>query len=172
MSSKNIIVLSNFDPHPPSILGLEEPVVLEGGKANLATPAPFSDLDRPVLMPAFRFKVVNRRRGGRHREELWLTVCASSRFHFHGDAFLRGARWDTNLALPDRIDADQGCRLRRLLLAAAASARPMTSRLKMAASLAQLQPLLPLHQPAPSCPFSAPPPPCSAPCSRTTRLQA
>ena len=42
--------------------------------SNLATWAPFTDLDRPIVMPAFRFKVVNRRRGGRHREELWLTV--------------------------------------------------------------------------------------------------
>ena len=52
-------------------------VVLEGVNATLATRAPFSDLGRPIVMPAFRFKVVTRRKGGRHREELWLKVCAS-----------------------------------------------------------------------------------------------
>ena len=90
--------------------------------------------------------------GGRHREELWLTVCASTFMVMHFFAVLGGTR-----TLPDRIDTDQGCRLRRLLLAVAASARPMTSRLKMAARLDQLRPLLPLHQPAP-------PPACCSTC--------
>ena len=65
-------------------------VVLEGVKATLATRAPFSNLARPIVMPAFRFKVVNRRRRGRHREELWLTVCASIFMVMHFFAVLGG----------------------------------------------------------------------------------
>ena len=57
-----------------------------------ATRAPFRDLARPVLMPAFRFKVVNSRREGRHREELWLTVCASTFMVMHFFAVLGWTR--------------------------------------------------------------------------------
>ena len=53
---------------------------------------PFNDLAPLIVTPALRFKGVNRRRGGRHREELWLTVCASSFMVMHFFAVLGGTR--------------------------------------------------------------------------------
>ena len=52
---------SYFDPHPPDILGLERPGVLEVGSAAIALRPPFNDLAVRIVTPAFRFKVVNRR---------------------------------------------------------------------------------------------------------------
>ena len=71
---------SYFEPHPPDILGLEGAGVLEVGPATtLALRPPFNDLAPLIVTPALRFKGVNSRRGGRHREEkLTLCLCAST----------------------------------------------------------------------------------------------
>jgi hypothetical protein len=49
-----------FDPHPPDILGLKSPGVLEEGIVTLALQLPVHDLAPLIVLPAFRFTVVNR----------------------------------------------------------------------------------------------------------------